>query len=73
MYKERVVSVINYSNKLVVKNTHKINSRYPDYKKKISICKIAPRFSNTVGVKSRRILKGVVAGIAKKFDAFVLI
>ena len=94
MYKERVVSVINYTNKLVVKNTHKINSPYPDYNIKISVYQIAARFSNTVGtlftwlrilymcislncigwrVKSRRILKRVVAGIAKKFDEFVFI
>ena len=94
MYKVRVLSVINYTNKLVLNTTHKTYSHHPNNDIKISVYKIAARFSQTVGtlftwlrilymftslncigwrVKSRRILKRVVAGIAKKFDEFVLI
>ena len=93
-YKVRVHSVINYTNKLVVNSTHKTYSHHPNNDIKISVYKVAARFSYTAGtvftwlrilymctsvacigcrVKSRRILKRVVAGIAKKFDEFVLI
>ena len=93
MHKVRVAGVINYTNKFVVKSTHKTYSHHPNNDIKISVYKIAA-ISHTVGtlftwlrilymctslncigwrVKSRRILKRVVAGIAKKFDEFVLI
>ena len=55
MYIESVVSVIKYSNKLIVRNTHKMNSCYPEYNIEISVCKIAARFSNTADTYFNRV------------------